>query len=68
MFKEKHSKIDENFYNFCSTLMNECLEIHKIKDKNKWPIVDKKLILEEKIKLVSKLMAKQEMLLKLKKI
>ena len=53
---------------FVPHLANECLEIHKIKDKNKWPSIDKKLILEEKIKLAVQINGKTRDLLKLKKI
>ena len=49
--KENIIKLMKILIPFVPHLANECLEIHKIKDKNEWPIVDKKLILEEKIKL-----------------
>ncbi len=52
---------------FVPHLANECLEIHKIKDKNKWPIVDKKLILEEKIKLAVQINGKTRDVIEIKK-
>ena len=52
---------------FIPHLANECLEIYKIKDKNKWPIVDKKLILEEKIKLAVQINGKTRDVIEIKK-
>ena len=52
---------------FVPHLANECLEIHKIKDKNEWPIVDKKLILEEKIKLAIQIDGKTRDIIEIKK-
>ena len=52
---------------FIPHLANECLEIYKIKDKNEWPIVDKKLILEEKIKLAVQINGKTRDVIEIKK-
>ncbi len=52
---------------FVPHLANECLDIHKIKDKNEWPIVDKKLILEEKIKLAVQINGKTRDVIEIKK-
>ncbi len=52
---------------FTPHLANECLELHKIKDKNKWPIIDKKLISEEKIKLAVQINGKTRDIIEIKK-
>ena len=52
---------------FIPHLANECLEIYKIKDKNEWPIIDKKLILEEKIKLAVQINGKTRDVIEIKK-
>ena len=52
---------------FVPHLANECLEIHKIKDKNEWPVVDKKLVLEEKIKLAVQINGKTRDIIEIKK-
>ena len=52
---------------FTPHLANECLELHKIKGKIKWPIVDKKLILDEKIKLAIQINGKTRDVIEIKK-
>jgi len=52
---------------FIPHLANECLERYKTKDKNKWPIIDKKLILEEKIKLAVQINGKTRDVIEIKK-
>ncbi len=52
---------------FTPHLANECLELFNIKDKNKWPIVDKKLISEEKIKLAIQINGKTRDVMEIKR-
>ena len=65
--KENIVKLMKILVPFIPHLANECLEIYKIKDKNKWPTVDKKLILEEKIKLAVQINGKTRDVIEIKK-